>query len=142
MRYLPQQGFIPGWLTLDRVLRDYDMTRGDLLKWFPLFEKLFGTKIYAMSGGERRILECYLILRSPTRFVLLDEPFSQVAPLHVSALKRLILQERASKGILLTDHMHRHVTDLADRLYVMADGRTYLAQGEEDLVRYGYLTHL
>ena len=116
VRYLPQQGFIPGWLTLDRVLRDYDMTRGDLLKWFPLFEKLFGTKIYAMSGGERRILECYLILRSPTRFVLLDEPFSQVAPLHVSALKRLILQERASKGILLTDHMHRHVTDLADRL--------------------------
>ena len=142
VRYLPQQGFIPGWLTLDRVLRDYDMTRGDLLKWFPLFEKLFGTKIYAMSGGERRILEGYLILRSPTRFVLLDEPFSQVAPLHVSALKRLILQERASKGILLTDHMHRHVTDLADRLYVMADGRTYLAQGEEDLVRYGYLTHL
>ena len=121
VRYLPQQGFIPGWLTLDRVLRDYDMTRGDLLKWFPLFEKLFGTKIYAMSGGERRILECYLILRSPTRFILLDEPFSQVAPLHVSALKRLILQERASKGILLTDHMHRHVTDLADRLYVMAD---------------------
>ena len=112
VRYLPQQGFIPGWLTLDRVLRDYDMTRGDLLKWFPLFEKLFGTKIYAMSGGERRILECYLILRSPTRFILLDEPFSQVAPLHVSALKRLILQERASKGILLTDHMHRHVTDL------------------------------
>ena len=52
VRYLPQQGFIPGWLTLDRVLRDYDMTRGDLLKWFPLFEKLFGTKIYAMSGGE------------------------------------------------------------------------------------------
>ena len=142
VRYLPQQGFILGWLTLDRVLRDYDMTRGDLLKWFPLFEKLFGTKIYAMSGGERRILECYLILRSPTRFVLLDEPFSQVAPLHVSALKRLILQERASKGILLTDHMHRHVTDLADRLYVMADGRTYLAQVEEDLVRYGYLTHL
>ena len=63
VRYLPQQGFIPGWLTLDRVLRDYDMTRGDLLKWFPLFEKLFGTKIYAMSGGERRILECYLILQ-------------------------------------------------------------------------------
>ena len=98
----------------------------------------------ALEAWLTRILinECYLILRSPTRFVLLDEPFSQVAPLHVSALKRLILQERASKGILLTDHMHRHVTDLADRLYVMADGRTYLAQGEEDLVRYGYLTHL
>ena len=50
VRYLPQQGFIPGWLTLDRVLRDYDMTRGDLLKWFPLFEKLFGTKILRDVG--------------------------------------------------------------------------------------------
>ena len=56
VRYLPQQGFIPGWLTLDRVLRDYDMTRGDLLKWFPLFEKLFGTKIYAMSGDRKSVV--------------------------------------------------------------------------------------
>lgn len=81
------------------MLRDYDMTRGDLLKWFPLFEKLFGTKIYAMSGGERRILECYLILRSPTRFILLDEPFRRLRPCMSPALKRLILQERASKGL-------------------------------------------
>lgn len=142
VRYLPQQGFIPGWLTLDRVLRDFDMSWDDLLTWFPLFENLREGKIYAMSGGERRILECYLILRSPTRFVLLDEPFSQVAPLHVSKLKELIRQERQSKGILLTDHMHRHVTDIADRLYVLANGRTYLTQDEEDLIRYGYLNHL
>ena len=96
----------------------------------------------ALSGGERRILESYLILRSPTQFVMLDEPFSQVAPLHVSTLKALIRQEKSSKGILLTDHMHRHVTDIADRLYVLADGQTHLIRGGEDLVRYGYLAHL
>ena len=73
---------------------------------------------------------------------MLDEPFSQVAPLHVSTLKALIRQEKSSKGILVTDHMHRHVTDIADRLYVMANGRTYLTQGEEDLIKYGYLNHL
>lgn len=56
---------------------------------------------------------------------MLDEPFSQVAPLHVSTLKALIRQEKSSKGILLTDHMHRHVTDIADRLYVLADGQTH-----------------
>lgn len=142
VRYLPQQGFVPGWLTINRVLRDFGLPWDDLLRWFPLFDKLRGTKVYAMSGGERRILECYLVLRSPTQFVLLDEPFSQVAPLHVSTLKELIRQEKVSKGILLTDHMHRHVTDIADRLYVMADGRAYLAQCAEDLVRYGYLSHL
>ena len=110
----------------------------DLLAWFPLFGKLRGTKIRALSGGERRILESYLILRSPTQFVMLDEPFSQVAPLHVS----LIRQEKSSKGILVTDHMHRHVTDITDRLYVLADGQTHLTRGEEDLVRCGYLARL
>lgn len=142
VRYLPQQEFIPGWLTIDRVLRDFGLPWDDLLGWFPLFENLRGTKIHAMSGGERRILECYLVLRSPTRFVLLDEPFSQVAPLHVSTLKELIRQEKNTKGILLTDHMHRHVTDIADRLYVMANGQTYLTRSEEDLLRYGYLSRL
>ena len=103
---------------------------------------LRGTKLRALSGGERRILESYLILRSPTQFVMLDEPFSQVAPLHVSTLKALIRLEKSSIGILLTDHMHRHVTDIADRLYVLADGQTHLIRGGEDLVRYGYLAHL
>lgn len=142
VRYLAQQGFIPGWLTVDRALRDFGLPWDDLLAWFPLFGKLRGTKIRALSGGERRILESYLILRSPTQFVMLDEPFSQVAPLHVSTLKALIRQEKSSKGILVTDHMHRHVTDITDRLYVLADGQTHLTRGEEDLVRCGYLARL
>lgn len=98
VRYLAQQGFIPGWLTVDRVLRDFGLPWDDLLAWFPLFGKLRGTKIRALSGGERRILESYLILRSPTQFVMLDEPFSQVAPLHVSTLKALIRQENLRKA--------------------------------------------
>lgn len=75
VRYLAQQGFIPGWLTVDRALRDFGLPWDDLLAWFPLFGKLRGTKIRALSGGERRILESYLILCSPTQFVMLDEPF-------------------------------------------------------------------
>ena len=95
-----------------------------------------------LSGGEQRILECFIILRSPARFILLDEPFSQIAPLHVATLQTLIRQEKASKGILLTDHMYRHVTGIADRLYVMADGQAYPCENDEDLVRRGYLNHL
>ena len=78
----------------------------------------------------------------PARFILLDEPFSQIAPLHVATLQTLIRQEKASKGILLTDHMYRHVTGIADRLYVMADGQAYPCENDEDLVRRGYLNHL
>ena len=124
VRYLPQQGFTPGWLTVEAVLRDFGLEWDDL------------------SGGQRRILECFVILRSRSLFAVLDEPFSQVAPLHVVTLKALIRAEKRNKGILLTDHMYRHVTDVADRLYVLANGQTYLTQDAEDLVRYGYLNHL
>lgn len=139
---MPQQGFIPGRLTPDRVLRDFELAWDELIGWFPLFEKLRQTKVGEMSGGEARILECYVILRSRAQFAMLDEPFSQVAPLHVIRLKELILAEKSHKGIFLTDHMYRHVTDIADRLYVMANSQTYLTHNDEDLIRYGYLARL
>lgn len=142
IRYLPQHPFIPGWLRLERALGDFGLQREDLERWFPEFIPLRETRIGELSGGEQRILECFIILRSPARFILLDEPFSQIAPLHVATLQTLIRQEKATKGILLTDHMYRHVTGIADRLYVMADGQAYPCENDEDLVRRGYLNHL
>ena len=45
--------------------------------------------------------------RSRAQFVLLDEPFSQIAPRHVATLKGLIDEEKHAKGILLTDQIGR-----------------------------------
>ena len=142
VRYLPQPAFMPGWLRLERVLRDFGLSREELERWFPLFVPLRGSRIGELSGGEQRILECFVILRSRTQFVLLDEPFSQIAPLHVETLQTLIRQEKMAKGILLTDHMYRHVTGIADRLYVMTDGQAYPCANDEELVRRGYLRRM
>lgn len=142
VRYLPQHAFIPGWLRLERVLRDFGLSREELERWFPLFVPLRGSRIGELSGGEQRILECFVILRSRTQFVLLDEPFSQIAPLHVETLQTLIRQEKMAKGILLTDHMYRHVTGIADRLYVMTDGQAYPCENDEELVRREYLRRM
>ena len=142
VRYLTQHAFIPGWLRLERVLRDFGLSREELERWFPLFVPLRGSRIGELSGGEQRILECFVILRSRTQFVLLDEPFSQIAPLHVETLQTLIRQEKMAKGILLTDHMYRHVTGIAGRLYVMADGQAYPCANDEALVGRGYLRRM
>ena len=80
IRYLPQHPFIPGWLRLERALGDFGLQREDLERWFPEFISLRGTRIGELSGGEQRILECFIILRSPARFILLDEPFSALDP--------------------------------------------------------------
>ena len=65
IRYLPQHPFIPGWLRLERALGDFGLQREDLERWFPEFIPLRGTRIGELSGGEQRILECFIILRSP-----------------------------------------------------------------------------
>ena len=56
-------------------LRDFGLEWDDLTVWFPIFGKLRKAKIRTLSGGERRILECFVILRSRSLFAVLDEPF-------------------------------------------------------------------
>lgn len=51
VRYLPQQGFTPGWLTVEAVLRDFGLEWDDLTVWFPIFGKLRKAKIRTLSGG-------------------------------------------------------------------------------------------
>lgn len=83
-----------------------------------------------------------LVLKMPSWFSILDEPFSGLAPLYIEKLKEIILNEKARKGIIITDHMHRHIRSMADQLYVLVSGRTYLINEEEQLVGLGYLNEI
>ena len=98
IRYLPQHPFIPGWLRLERALGDFGLQREDLERWFPEFIPLRGTRIGELSGGEQRILECFIILRSPARFILLDEPVSHLDAANGELLSGMLLEEAQAQG--------------------------------------------
>lgn len=138
--YLAQRSSIPKWMTPDGVVRDFDLDWGSFVECFPQFDKLRKQKIYTLSGGEERLLECYAVLNSRAKFVMLDEPFSQVSPLNIVKIQDIIAQQKVNKGILLTDHMVRHVLPISDRIYLLSDGYSYQIQDEEDLIRYGYMS--
>ena len=91
-----------------------------------------------MSGGERRIIEIYAILMSPSKFCLLDEPFSQVMPLHVKRLKEIIQREKVNKGLIITDHLLMHLFDTCDALYCIKNGKRHTVQEPSDLCNFGY----
>jgi len=139
IRYLPQNNFIPKSLTIQRIFRDLDVNIQGLIEAFPVFEKYQQTKLKDLSSGERRIVEIYSILASETKFCMLDEPFSQVMPIHIEAFKKLIKQEKANKGIILTDHMYQHIIEICDDLYVISDGKTHLTDSLEDLEKLEYI---
>lgn len=141
-RYLPQFSFIPGSLTVKRVFKDFNLNFSQFVGYFPDFEKYYNFKVKNLSGGESRIIEIYSILTSKTRFCMLDEPFSQVMPLHVDTIKKIIRIERNSKGIIVTDHLYEHIIDICDEIYVIVNGKTYLTNDISDLINLGYINKI
>lgn len=80
-KFLPQYNFIPNVMKISFVLKAYDLSWEKFIKNFDEFEILKNLKINTLSGGQRRIIETYIILKSKSKIVLLDEPFSQMSPL-------------------------------------------------------------
>lgn len=123
-RYLPQHGFIPKWLTLNQVFRDFGVELAPFVELFPEFQGRRGSTISQLSGGMYRMVELYVILKSDTRFVFLDEPFTHISPIQIQTIKSLIHDERGRKGILITDHLHSHIHDCCDSVYLLQEGKT------------------
>ena len=140
IRYLPQDNFLPGNTRLIELIGLFDGsfdTRGFLAD--PLVSELLNCKPNQMSGGERRIAEILMILYSGSGYLLLDEPFNGVAPIHKEAIKELIRKKAAGAGILISDHDYRNVLDVSDRLLMIYDGGIKTIADENELMFWGYL---
>ncbi|OAQ42117.1 hypothetical protein A5893_03100 [Pedobacter psychrophilus] len=136
LMYLPQFNFIPGSLSLKRIFKDYELDFKDFENRFPFYKSKYKSSFQSLSGGQRRIVEIYIISKSKTQFVILDEPFSHLSPIQIEEVKQFILEEKTNKGFLITDHMYQHVLNISDDIYVLANGKTHLIK---DIIEIQYL---
>lgn len=137
--YLSQNNFIPKNLKIKTVFNFFKLDFFDFVKYFPEFKNIPKNYLGTLSGGERRIIETYLILKSESKFAILDEPFSQIMPVHVQKIKDLIIESKEKKGILISDHLYEHINAISDEIYLVANKKVYLTKGRTDLIRLGYL---
>jgi ABC-type lipopolysaccharide export system ATPase subunit len=138
LTYLPQFNFIPSHLCLKRIFLDFNISFTEFGDEFEEFRCLAKTRIGKLSGGLRRLVEVYIIIKSPAQFSMLDEPFTHIMPLHVERIKELLMHEKSKKGFIITDHMYRHLIDICDRSYLLLEGKTHLVRSVEDIERLGY----
>ena len=139
VKYLPQGRMIPDGLTLRDAFRLYQVDFWAFVFLFPKYSGKYHDRVWEMSGGEARLAELYLVLMAESPFCILDEPFSQIDPVHIEAVQRLIREKSREKGIIVTDHNYDAISTVADQLFVLSDGYTHPVESRDDLVRHGYL---
>jgi len=138
INYLPQFNFVPPQLNLSRIFKDFELPMTDFEDFFPEFSGFAAQALGRFSGGQRRLIEVYLVIKSNSQFSLLDEPFSQLMPLHIEQIQILLAEAKKTKGFLITDHFYHSVMEVSNTLYVLKDGKTHLTTCPEDLMRLGY----
>ncbi len=140
VKYLPQYHFIPNRMKLRQVFKLYEVNWDVFSDEYQAFYSYKNQRFNTLSGGERRFIEAYLILKCQSQLVLLDEPFSHLSPLYVETLKEIIVKEKAHKTIIVTDHMYRHIIDLSDTIYLLKNGTTKRIKNIKELEDYNYLS--
>ena len=139
VKYLPQDHFIPPGITLPQAYELYGVDYEGLVRFDDKYDCYRNHKVKMLSGGDRRIAELYLILNSDAEFCILDEPFSNIAPVYDDKIRAMISEQKANKGIIVTDHIYEEILRVADDLFLLRDGFTYQIHSRDDLVRLGYI---
>jgi branched-chain amino acid transport system ATP-binding protein len=111
-------------LQLPPVVRDGGFSLEQVFEIFPNLRERLASQGTKLSGGEQQMLAIGRILRTGARLLLLDEPTEGLAPVIVQQIGRTISRLRQEGfTILLVEQNFRFAQAVADRHYVMENGR-------------------
>lgn len=137
--YLSQGFFIPHYLKISDLVNLYtNKYKNDLLT-VSVIKGNLKEEIGNLSGGNRRLVEALLLIYSDAKYLLLDEPFSQLAPIIADELKSHIFKFGKEKGFIITDHYYQQILEISSRVVLITNGCNYTINGEDDLILNGYL---
>ncbi len=140
VKYLPQHSFIPDFMSIRKALQLYKVSEAAFQVFFTEDDFDLSQKFGHLSGGQRRIVEVFLTIKTPSRVILLDEPFSHISPIQIEAIKKLLHTEKQQKIIVITDHFYRDITDVSDEIYLIKNGSSKHIQQLTELEDYKYIS--
>ncbi len=106
----------------------FDEDLDAVFKLFPILKERVHQRGGTLSGGEQQMLAIGRALMSRPRLLLLDEPSLGLAPMIVKQIFSVIgeINRRQGVTVLLVEQNAFHALRLANRGYVLANGRIVL----------------
>jgi branched-chain amino acid transport system ATP-binding protein len=102
---------------------------------FPILAKRHNQRAGTLSGGERQMLCIGRALMAGPKLLLLDEPGSGLAPLIVENLAKAIENfHKQGLTILLVEQNAQLALEIADRGYVLENGKIVLSGKSSELI--------
>ena len=147
LAFVPEErSVISGLSTLDNLR----IGRGPVekaLAWFPELEPLLGRNAGLLSGGQQQMLTLARALAAEPEVLVIDELSLGLAPLVVDRLLAVLRDAADDRGlgVLLVEQQAQRAMTIADRWYLLANGRV-VAEGDRragvEALRTAFLSHM
>jgi branched-chain amino acid transport system ATP-binding protein len=107
---------------------------------FPILKERGGQLARTLSGGEQQMIAMGRGLMSRPKLCMFDEPSYGLAPIVVSEVFQVIKSLREQGiTIFLIEQNVRHALEIADRAYVLENGRIVLEGASDELLQSDYV---
>lgn len=126
--YLTQEhDLLHNYVVEELVWFENQLSQEEAMKLFEIcqIDHLLKRRTDRLSGGEKqRIALCMLLIKQP-KLLMLDEPFSNLDPIHTDTFKNVLddITDRLKITCILTSHDPHDTLSWADEILVMKNGK-------------------
>ena len=124
-------------LEMGGFIRTYDIhhTIEDIYNLFPVLKEKRNQNAGELSGGQRQQVAFGRALMTKPKILMLDEPTAGVSPIVMDELfSRIIEVGKTGVGILMVEQNAKQALSIADRGYVLVNGKNSREGSGQDLL--------